>query len=217
MRRRPWRIAISMNCVLVISGGFGLAPALRRVSITASQFFGSFWPVAPYEIAAMNNVEVAGPARSGGINALTSPPADISIFTISKSPLKAAYMSGVKFECVSVLSPGLPGAPASTHAPRSISNLTQATRRSIFSPPEFMPDLQTSCKAVQLRPECVWSTWTPAEKISRSASTSQRHAASAIGNSSAAIAVLTLWQLTRPMLVLESTNVNKKWTARALS
>ena len=46
MRRRPWRIAIFMNGVLVISGGFASAPALRRVSITASQFFGSFWPAA---------------------------------------------------------------------------------------------------------------------------------------------------------------------------
>ena len=57
MRRRQWAIAISMNGVLVISGGFALAPALRRVSITASQSFGSGWPAAPYESAAMINVE----------------------------------------------------------------------------------------------------------------------------------------------------------------
>ena len=187
MRRRPWRIAMSMNGVLVISSGFALAPALQRVSITASQSSGSGPSAAPYESAAMINVDMAGPPRSGGINALTSPPADISIFTISKSPLKAAYMSGVKFECVSVLWPGLPGAPASTHARCSISNLTQATRRSIFSPPEFMPDLQTCCKGVRQYPFPgpsppdlqTWSTSKPADKSPRSVTTSQPCAAAA--------------------------------------
>ena len=112
-------------------------------------------------------------------------------------------MSGVKFVCVSVLWPGLPGAPASTHAPRSISNLTQATRPSRF----FLPsDLQTCCKGVRQNPSPLppalqtWSTLTPADRSSRNASTSQSRAAekSAVKShppSSDISAVLTLLTL----------------------
>ena len=134
-------IAHSIGLLSSYFGPFGSAPALRRASTTnahrrcSSRLAASTWQALPlqYSRTAFDNAVVL---NSGGtsIRAFASAPADNNSLTTSRLFLRAMYMSGVKKKvCSRVLRPGLLGRPASTQAPRSISNLTQAVRPSSFA------------------------------------------------------------------------------------